>query len=99
MTHLRLWRFEVSPETEARFVAAYKSDGEWAKLFARAPGFIRTDLWREREGIYLTADHWQSVEAFERFQVESGEAYRRLDAELENISGLESFVGAFDLVD
>ena len=99
MTHLRLWRFEVSPETEERFVAAYRSGGEWARLFGTAPGFIRTDLWREREGIYLTADHWESAEAFERFQAESGDAYRQLDAELEDIAGTETFLGAFDLVD
>jgi hypothetical protein len=28
---LRLWRFEVLPEMEARFVAAYKADGDWAR--------------------------------------------------------------------
>jgi heme-degrading monooxygenase HmoA len=99
MTHLRLWRFEVPTDTEALFVAAYKSDGEWARLFATAPGFIRTDLWREADGTYVTADHWESATAFERFQAASGEAYRQLDAQLEGIAGIETFVGAFDLVD
>lgn len=99
MTHVRLWRFEVSPETEARFLAAYRADGDWARLFATEPGFIRTELWRDGDGIYLTADHWETVEAFERFQAGQGQAYRKLDAELEGIAGIESFVGAFDLVD
>jgi heme-degrading monooxygenase HmoA len=99
MTHLRLWRFTVPAETEPRFVAAYNSDGDWARLFATAPGFIRTELWREAGGSYLTADHWRSVEAFERFHAESGDAYRRLDAELEGVAGIETFLGAFDLVD
>ena len=99
MTHLRLWRFEVSPDTEERFVAAYTSGGDWARLFATAPGFIRTDLWREKAGVYVTADHWVSARAFERFQIESGDAYRQLDAELEGIAGIETFLGAFDLVD
>ncbi|HJS40065.1 MAG TPA: antibiotic biosynthesis monooxygenase [Sphingomicrobium sp.] len=98
MTHVRLWRFEVSPETETQFVAAYGRDGDWARLFAAAPGFIRTELWRDGDGIYLTADHWESVEDFERFQAGQGNAYRKLDAELEGIAGIESFVGAFDLV-
>jgi heme-degrading monooxygenase HmoA len=96
---LRLWRFEVPPETEARFVAAYKSDGDWARLFATAPGFIRTDLWREADGTYVTADHWESAAAYGRFQTESGDAYRQLDAELEGVAGIETFLGAFDLVD
>ena len=98
MTHLRLWRFEVSPDIEARFVAAYKSDGDWARLFATAPGFIRTELWREADGSYVTADQWESAEAYERFQAGSGDAYRQLDAELEDIAGIETFLGAFELV-
>ena len=44
MTHLRLWRFAVSPEAEQHFVEAYKPDGSWARLFGRAPGFVRTEL-------------------------------------------------------
>ena len=99
MTHLRLWRFDVPAESEARFVAAYKSDGDWARLFATAPGFIRTELWREADGTYLTADHWESAAAFESFQAGSGDAYRQLDAELEGIAGIETFLGAFDLID
>lgn len=99
MTHVRLWRFEVPPETEERFLIAYKPDGAWAKLFATAPGFVRTELWRDGDGIYLTADHWVSVEAFERFQAGQGDEYRRLDAELEGIAGIETFLGGYDLVD
>jgi len=99
MTHVRLWRFEVPPETEDRFLAAYRSDGNWARLFATAPGFMRTDLWRDGDGIYLTADHWKSVTDFEAFQASLGDAYRLLDSELEGVAGIETFLGAFDLVD
>ena len=99
MTHLRLWQFEVSAEQEPAFVAAYRSDGDWAQLFATAPGFVRTELWRDGDGIYLTADHWDSFTAFERFQAGHGEDYRRLDARLEGIALAETFLGAFDLVD
>ena len=99
MTHVRLWKFEVAPEAEQSFIAAYRSDGDWARLFATAPGFIRTELWRDGDGIYLTADHWASVTAFEAFQASLGEQYRRLDAELEGVAGIETFLGAFDLVD
>ena len=99
MTHLRLWAFEVSEEAEENFVAAYKSDGDWAKLFATAPGFVRTELWRDGDGVYLTADYWESVTAFEAFQASLGNEYRRLDAELEGVAGVETFIGAFNLVD
>ena len=98
MSHLRLWQFEVSAEEEARFVDAYGPGGDWARLFATAPGFIRTELWRDGDGIFLTADHWESFEAFERFQAGQGEQYRRLDAELEGLALVENFLGAYDLV-
>jgi heme-degrading monooxygenase HmoA len=97
--HLRMWRFEVGPETEERFLAAYKSDGDWAGLFASAPGFVRTELWRADNGSYMTADYWRSVADFEQFQASQGAEYCRLDAELEGVAGVETFIGAFDLVD
>ena len=97
MTHLRLWRFEVAPDAEQRFIEAYGSSGDWAGLFATAPGFIRTELWRDGDGVYVTADYWESAQAFERFQAESGDSYRQLDAELEGVAGIETFLGAFDL--
>jgi hypothetical protein len=99
MSHLRLWQFEVQAEREAKFVVAYGPSGDWARLFATAPGFIRTELWRDGDGIYLTADHRESFEAFERFQAANGEQYRRLDAELEGLALAETFLGSFELVD
>ena len=99
MTHLRLWRFEVPLVHQAKFVAAYKSDGGWAKLFETAPGFDRCELWRAGDGTYLTADYWKSLEAYERFQATHAEAYLRLDAELAGVAGIETFVGAFNPVD
>lgn len=99
MTHLRLWTFEVPTVVEDRFVAAYKSDGDWARLFASAPGFIRTELWRGDDGLYLTADYWRSAADSEWFQANLGETYRQLDVELEGVAGTETFVGAFELAD
>jgi heme-degrading monooxygenase HmoA len=96
---MRLWQFEVSEEREAAFLAAYGPAGDWARLFSTAPGFIRTELWRDGDGIYLTADHWRSHDDFERFQASSGEAYRRLDAELEGLALAETFIGALELID
>ncbi|MDV3257939.1 MAG: antibiotic biosynthesis monooxygenase [Sphingomonas sp.] len=97
MTHMRLWRFDVAAADEQRFLKTYGSDGAWARLFATAPGFIRTELWQSSDGSYLTADHWSSRADFDRFQSGHGEEYRRLDRELEGVAGVETFVGAFDL--
>ena len=97
MTHMRLWRFHVPAADEQRFLDAYGPDGAWARLFATAPGFIRTELWQSSDGSYLTADYWSSPRDFDRFQSSHGEKYYRLDRELEGIAGAETFVGAFDL--
>ena len=96
MTHLRLWRFVVPSENEARFVAAYGPDGDWARLFAEARGFVRVDLWRGEDGSFLTADHWQSRAEFDDFQANLGARYHALDAELEGLASEEIFIGAFD---
>lgn len=99
MTHLRLWRFEVPAKSEEAFVKAYGPSGDWARLFARSPGFIRTELWRDEEGRYLTTDHWESGQAFDQFQAAMGVEYRDLDSALEGVAGIETFIGAFELVD
>jgi heme-degrading monooxygenase HmoA len=96
MSHVRLWRFVVPEENEARFVAAYGPDGDWARLFAEAQGFVRVELWRGEDGSFMTADHWASRADFDRFQANLGERYHALDAELEELATEEIFIGAFD---
>jgi len=92
------YRYEVQLDRRAAFERVYGPAGDWARLFATDPGFIRTDLWRETDGAYVTADHWESAAAYERFQAGSGDAYRQLDVELEDIAGVETFLGAFELI-
>ena len=98
MTHVRVWQFRPAPGREEAFAAAYSSDGMWAKLFRLAAGFTDTTLLApiEHGGSWLTIDRWASQSDFELFQQEQGEAYRRLDAELEPLTSSETFIGAFD---
>ena len=98
MAHVRVWKFRPPPEREREFAEAYSSDGQWAHLFARANGFIGTNLLRPTEsgGWWLTIDRWQSAAAFEAFGHDFGDAYRELDTELEGVAGEEEFVGAFE---
>ncbi len=98
MTHVRIWRFEPAPGSEREFAAAYAGDGVWARLFAEGEGFLGTTLLAPDEpgGPWLTLDRWRSRAAFERFQDEHGEVYRRLDVELERLTAGELFIGAFE---
>ena len=57
---------------------------------------MRVELWRAEDGSYLTADHWQCSDDFERFQSSFGPRYHALDAELEGLASAEVFIGAFD---
>lgn len=58
MTYAIVWEFKVPQQRIADFEAAYGPDGAWVRLFAKAAGFIETNLLRctEQEGHYLTVD-------------------------------------------
>ena len=101
MAHVRIWKFRPPPGREGEFERSYGAGGDWARLFARAPGFIGTALLRpgDADGWWLTIDRWASAADFEAFQREHGDDYRALDAELEGVAGEEIFVGAFEDLD
>lgn len=76
----------------------YGPDGDWAKLFARAPGYLGTELLRDRgsRDHFLTVDRWQDEEAFERFRRDFREEYARIDRECECLVLCERSLGAYD---
>ncbi|MGQ0532918.1 MAG: antibiotic biosynthesis monooxygenase family protein [Caulobacteraceae bacterium] len=94
MSHAIFWTYEVAPEHEAAFIDAYNAHGAWAQLFARAPGFIGVELYRDG-GRFLTIDRWQSAAAFEAFQAAFAAEYRALDTKCEALTQSETRLGAF----
>ena len=98
MTHIRIWKFRPAQHRESEFVEAYGTGGVWAELFARARGYIGTELLEPSEpgGWWLTIDRWDNHADFDAFQREFGIEYRGLDSELEGVAGEEQFVGAFE---
>lgn len=97
MSYDIVWEFRVSITRKAQFVEAYRSDGPWAQLFRRAPGFIETRLLQDMEdaGRYLTVDRWESHAAFETFKRDFTADYNALDEQLEGLASLEVRLGAF----
>ena len=93
-----LWRYRAAPGAEARFRAAYGPDGDWARLFRQAPGYVRTELLESGDGAFATLDYWTSEAAFEAFQAAFGEAYGALDAECEALTREEERLGLFSVV-
>jgi heme-degrading monooxygenase HmoA len=91
-----LWEFVVLPEKVDAFIAAYKDDGAWAKLFALAEGYVGTELLRSADGAsYITIDRWQHAEDFIRFQEQFGTQYRALDTQLRDLTVSERKLGVF----
>jgi heme-degrading monooxygenase HmoA len=64
------------------FERVYGPDGDWAKFFAGAPGYIGTELLRDVElpSRYLVIDRWESADAYNSFAAANRDEYmRRVD--------------------
>jgi heme-degrading monooxygenase HmoA len=98
MSYAIVWEFLVPEDHVAAFEAAYGPEGDWARLFAQAPGFLEVQLLRShaQAGRYLTIDRWQSGMAFESFRQQFAEAYLALDRQLEGLASSEVPLGSFD---
>lgn len=94
-----VWEFVVRPEKVTEFVAAYKSDGAWAKLFAQADGYVGTELLRstdsDQAATFVTIDRWKTADNFTRFQERFASEYRLLDTQLEGLTSRERKLGSF----
>lgn len=95
------WEFVVRRACVAEFERVYGSNGEWARLFRRAPGFKRTELHRDRTQPtrFLTLDFWESREACDRFRQANAAEYAALDARCESLTEREREIGRFEPVD
>ena len=80
--YLIVWRFVVKRGRESEFEEHYGASGSWASLFARAEGFLGTQLMRDADGSrrYVTIDQWRSKDDFDRFFEANRTDYARLDA-------------------
>ena len=67
--HVRVWEFEVREGAEPGFEVLYRPEGEWARLMARAEGYLGTELLRGDggRGRYVTVDRWTSGGDHARF--------------------------------
>jgi heme-degrading monooxygenase HmoA len=91
------FRYRVDPARAEEFEREYGPGGGWARFFAGAPGYVRTDLQRslEEPGVYLLGDVWRSAEDHERFLAEHGEEYARRGREAENLYLAEERLGRY----
>ncbi len=92
-----VWEFHVRAGKEAEFERVYGSEGDWARLFRRGEGHIRTDLHRDLNTArrYLVLDHWTSRETYEAFRTEFAQDYKELDVVCEGLTEKETPLGYF----
>jgi heme-degrading monooxygenase HmoA len=92
-----LWEFDVAPESAAEFERHYGPTGTWARLFARAAGYLGTSLLKDPQapGRYLTIDRWQNEQAYQAFRSEFAAQYAELDRDCERLTSGERSLGAF----
>ncbi|WP_448811092.1 antibiotic biosynthesis monooxygenase family protein [Agromyces bauzanensis] len=97
MSYEIVWTYEVGQAQRDAFERAYGPDGDWARLFARAEGFLEVVLLADAEvpGRYLTIDRWRDETSFDRFMAEHGEDYAALDDALAGVSGRGTRLGGF----
>ena len=95
-----LWEFVVAPAKQAEFEAHYGPDGTWARLFRRAPGYVGSELLRDRADPlrYLTIDRWESRDAWQAFRSGYSADYERLDREFEGLTAREAPLGEYSRV-
>ena len=84
----RVWEYDVPPAHVADFVAAYGPDGDWARLFGTADGYLSTDLYRSTDipGRFLTVDRWADEASWQAFVAASSSAYDALDVRLTRLA-------------
>ncbi len=93
-----VWRFETAPEQAEEFEQGYGPEGDWARLFHRAEGYLGTELYR---GIgdrlaWITVDRWVSRVAFEAFRTRFPEEYAALDIQSERLTRSQRLLGCSD---
>jgi len=99
VTYVRVWRFRPLRNAEAAFESAYGPEGDWARLFRTAPGFLGTTLLKgDGSAEYLTLDRWVSRDAYEAFRREYAARFTALDRDCESLTSLEVEIGSYDEV-
>jgi predicted enzyme related to lactoylglutathione lyase/heme-degrading monooxygenase HmoA len=95
-----IWEYEVPAAAESEFLALYGAEGDWCRLFRRAPGYLGTQLYRDRglPGRYLTVDHWRDEVSFREFHRAFAAEYAALDQACTGLTRREAHLGDLEPV-
>lgn len=91
------WEFLAAPGKLAEFRRAYGPEGDWVRLFRRAPGYIRSELYQDQANPqrFITVDYWESKAACDAFRVHYQHEFEDLDVRCEEFTVKEREIGRF----
>lgn len=94
-----VWEFEAKAGRQAEFERTYASDGPWAQLFGRSPGYQGTTLARDTANPrrYLVIDRWVDEASFAAFKAAHGAEYETHDRDCEALTAVERSLGRFEV--
>jgi heme-degrading monooxygenase HmoA len=95
-----MWEYVVAPDKLAEFERIYGPVGDWVRLLSKAPGYVRTELHRDRAEPhrFVTIDYWESEPAWTAFRTEFAASFEALDARCASLTTWEVELGRFDPV-
>ncbi len=98
--YIYVWAFIVSESSALEFEECYGPDGDWARLFRKSTGYLKTELFRDKTDPlrYLTIDHWQSEKDYSKFLATFKAEYGELDRRYEALTAQETKIGTFTKV-
>ena len=99
MSLAAVFEYEVDPAGAAAFEAVYGSDGEWARYFAPADGYLGTELLRAAVGEtvhYLVIDRWRSPAAYQAFLDAHADEYASRNEAAKRLWQAERTLGRFE---
>lgn len=93
-----IWEYVVAPGRVDDFQRAYGPDGDWVRLFTETPGYLRTELHRDRSdpSRFVTIDYWESEAAWQAFRTWVAERFEALDAQCATLTTRETEIGRFE---
>ena len=95
-----IWEFNVRNEHFSEFLNAYAPDGAWSSIFKKCPGFVKTELKRDRDHPhrFLTIDYWESYRHFSAMHMFVGNEYEEIDKQCEQFFLSETHIGVFEVI-
>ena len=93
--YLIVWEYHVKVDCTGDFEKIYGENGDWVELFQKECGYAATELLQNEQDPqrYLTIDHWDSQEAYERFHIQRQDEYETLDARCQELTECEFLLG------